>query len=254
MTRVALSIARRDFMGYLATPKAGVVFLLFLMFLGIIFGNYIGMYNEAYMKQQMGGETPNLNDFLRAMFLNLNFILLFIIPAVTMGSFADEIRTHSAKLLYSAPVSSLEIVIGKFLALAAIMGVLLLASSVYPIFLLIHASPDPLMILSAYLGVFLLILSQLAFGMWISALTSSQFFAFLLTVFALFMLMIVNMLAPPESGAAGLAALATYVATPTHLEPFLKGLITVKSAAYFICTTIFFLTVTNIAFDSHRWR
>lgn len=252
----SFAIASRDLRSYLNSPRAGLVFTIFVGFLGLIFANLVARYNMAVMQasQGMGGEAPDINEFVRALFMNAQFILLFIIPGLTMGSFADEYKTQTIKLLQTSPVRSAEIVIGKFLALASLAFFMLVATLPFIVFLDLHGSPDVPMVATAYLGVYLMMLSQISLGMFISSVVSNQFFAFLLTIFTLFLLMIINFFAPGETANSWAGGFVNYIATATHLENFLKGLVTVKSLVYFIGTAIFFSLCSHLTFDSHRWR
>ena len=85
-------------------------------------------------------------------------------------------------------------------------------------------------------------------------MTKNQFLAFLFTMFGLFMLLILNWLAPNLSGGGLTEEVLKYLASMQHLENMMKGMITVKDIFYFICFTSLFLFFTNIVLDSQRWR
>jgi ABC-2 type transport system permease protein len=251
-----LTIAGRDLKAYFASPKAAAIFWFFLIFMGFFFNNFIHMFMQ--MQQQapmMGGQAPTIEQLLRALFYNLHFILLLIVPAVTMASFSEERKSQALRLLMTAPCSATEIVIGKFLAAAGMMGLVLLASFVYPLFTVSHGNPDLSVILSSYLGIFLLMASQVAFGIWVSSLTSNQFMAFLFTMFGLFMLLILNWMAGSLSGGGGMVeSVLKYLASSDHVDAFFKGTLSVSHVAYFLCFTGMFLFFTNVTLDSQRWR
>lgn len=249
------TIARRDILGYLSAPKAAGVFWFFLIFMGFFFQSFVYTFVEMQQRAPMyGGQAPGLEQLIRALFQNLHFILLLVIPAVTMASFSEEKKTQSFRLLQTAPVKSVQIVFGKFFAVLGIMGLVLLCSSVYPLYTIVYGDPDVGPILSSYLGVFLLMSSQLAFGLWISSMTTNQFMAFLFTMFGLFLLLILNWIAPNISGGGAAEEVVKYLASTTHLDNFLKGMITVADVTYFLCFTALFLFFTVIVLDSQRWR
>ena len=202
----------------------------------------------------MGGQAPNLEQLLKALFYNLHFILLLVVPAVTMASFSEEKRNQSIRLLQTSPCTALEIVLGKFFAAAGLMTLVLLASVVYPLFTMTHGNPDKMMILTSYLGLFLLVCSQIAFGLWVSSMTSNQFMAFLFTMFGLFLLLILNWMAPNLSGGGITESILKYIASSDHLDAFFKGTLSVGHAAYFLVFTAMFLFFTNVTLDSQRWR
>jgi ABC-2 type transport system permease protein len=250
-----IAIASRDLRSYFASPKAAAIFWFFLIFMGFFFNNFVQMFLQ--MQQQapmMGGQAPTLEQLLRALFYNLHFILLLIVPAITMASFAEERKTHSLRLLMTAPCTATHIVLGKFLAASAIMALVLLSSIVYPMFTVSHGNPDVMVIVSSYLGIFLLMLSQIAFGLWVSSLTSNQFIAFLFTMFGLFLLLILNWMANSLSGGGVFESVLKYLASSDHVDSFFKGTISVGHVSYFLCFIALFLFFTNVTLDSQRWR
>ena len=78
--------------------------------------------------------------------------------------------------------------------------------------------------------------------------------AYLFTFFGLFLLMILNWIAPNITSGGLLETITKYLATNPHLENFLKGMITVADLAYFLCFASLFLFFTNVVLDSQRWR
>jgi ABC-2 type transport system permease protein len=251
----ATTIAKRDLKAYFASPRGGAILFFFLILMGWFFQNFVVSFTEYQMRAtQMGGQAPTLEQLVRALFYNLNFILILIIPAVTMASFSEEKRNSSLRLLQNAPITSTEIVLGKFLAAATMMGLVLLASSVYPLFLVKYGNPDTGVIMASFLGMFLLICSHLAFGLWVSSMTNNQFIAFLFTMFGLFLLLVLNWLAPSLSGGGVAEKVIRYIASTDHLDSFLKGMISVSHVSYFLCFTALFLFLTNVSLDSERWR
>lgn len=250
-----LAIAGRDLKAYFASPKAAAIFWFFLIFMGFFFNNFIHMFLQ--MQQQapmMGGQAPTIEQLLRALFYNLHFILLLIVPAVTMASFSEEKKNQSLRLLMTAPCTATEIVLGKFFAAAGVMGLVLVASAVYPFFTVLHGNPDKMVILTSYIGIFLLMCSQIAFGLWVSSMTSNQFMAFLFTMFGLFLLLILNWMASSLGGGGVVESVLKYIASSDHVDSFFKGTLSVGHVAYFLCFTALFLFFTNVTLDSQRWR
>lgn len=254
MTQI-LTIAKRDFVSYFSSLKAAIIFWCFLFLMGLFFYSFILTYIE-YQQQSvsMGGEMPRLSELLTAIFQNVHFIFMLIIPAVTMASFAEEEKTHVDRLLKTAPVRTIEIVMGKFLACSGAMALVLLASFVYPAYLLLYGNPDPGPIMLSYLGMFLLVFSQVAFGIWVSSLTSNQFIAFMFTMLGLFLLLILNWIAPNITSAGWTEQIVRYLASTTHLDNFFKGMLSLSDVLYFVAISSLFLFFTYISLDAKRWR
>lgn len=248
------TIAKRDLASYLSAPKAAAIFWFFLALLGLFFFAFVQSFLNYQMEAQPGQQGPSIDQFSLALFQNIHFILLLAIPGITMGSFADEKRNHSFKLLQTAPISSLQIVLGKFFGAFFVMTAMLLASLIYPAYLVIYGNPDIAVIATSYLGVLLLVSAQLSFGLWVSSLTENQFLAFLFTMFGLFLLLILNWVAPLAGLTGSTEAFFKYAAVSPHFEAFLKGVISVGDVTYFLCFSVMFLFFTNVVVDSQRWR
>ncbi len=249
------TIAKRDLFSFFYSLKGSIVFWFFLIFIGFFFHSFVVSFMEMQSQSMgYGGQGPTLSQLLTAIFHNLHFILLLIVPAVTMASFAEEKKTHVDRLLQTSPVTTLQIVLGKFFASTGVLILALVASIVFPLFTVIYGNADVGAIASAYLGVALLICSQVALGVWISSMTDNQFIAFVFTMFGLFFLLILNWIAPNITSPGSTEQFVKYLASTSHLDNFFKGLITVADVTYFLLFTTLFLFFTYVALDSKRWR
>lgn len=249
------TIANRDLKSFFVSFKGSVTFCFLLLLMGIFFRSFAATFLEIQAQtMQTGGEAPKLSQLMTAIFQNLQFILLFIIPAITMSTFAEESKTQVDRLLQTAPVSNFQIVLGKFLASAGVLALVLLASAVYPLFLFKYGNPEIGPILSSYLGIFLLMCAQVAFGLWVSSMVNHQFLAYLFTSFGLFLLLILAWVAPNLSGGGSSEEFVKYLAATPHLDNFFAGLISVADLGYFFAFIGLFLFFTNVAVDAKRWR
>ncbi len=249
------TIANRDLKSFLVSFKGSVTFCFLLLLMGIFFRSFAATFIDIQAQTlQTGGEAPKLTQLLTAIFQNLHFILLFIIPAITMSSFAEERKTQVDRLLQTAPVTNGQIVFGKFIASAGVLGLVLLASAVYPLFLFKYGNPEVGPILTSYLGIFLLMCAQVAFGLWVSSMVAQQFLAYLFTSFGLFLLLILAWVAPNLSNGGATEEFVKYLAATPHLDNFFAGLISVADLGYFLAFIGLFLFFTNVAVDAKRWR
>ena len=249
------TIAKRDLKSYVASLKGAVIFWFFLIITGVFFYNFVVTFVNLQQQAGMsGGEAPTVEQLMSALFQNIHFVILLVIPAITMGTFAEEKRSGAEKLLATSPVSASQIVFGKFFGAMGMMGMLLLASTVFPLYTLVYGNPDIGPLLTGYLGLFLLIGAQVSLGLWISSLTSNQFIAFVFTMFGLFLLLILNWIAPNVSGGGNFESFVKYLAFTTHLDSLFKGVLQVSSITYFVLFIGTFLFFTNVSLDSQRWR
>ena len=246
-------IAKKDFISYFTSVRGTIIISVFLFLTGLFFINFVETFMQMNM-QNGGTGGPALEQLLRALFYNMHFLIILLIPAVTMSSFAEERKSQSIRILQTAPISSMQIVMGKFLASTGLVFIMIAAASIYPIYTIAYGNPDIGPIVTGLVGLLLLTMSHVAFGIWISSMTKSQLLALLFTFGGLFLLLILNWFAGNISGSGWLENAFKYLASTPHLDVLLKGMITVSDIGYFACFTAMFLFFTNVVIDSLRWR
>lgn len=250
-----LTIASKEFKSSFYSLRASMIFFLFTLFLGVFFFYYI----DAFMSIQnqassSGAIQPKLSQLVMAFFESINFLLIFIIPSLTMSAFAEEKKYHSLKLLQASTLTPLQIVVGKYLGNLSVMLLAIVFSFIYPLYLYIYGKIGIGLLVSSYLGVSLLVSFQLAFGLWISVLAHSPFMAFITTLFGLFSLLIVGAFSAMIKANNILQVVLKYVGVSEHYSSFVKGMVTVSDTGYFVLLTLLFLFFSLIAFDGLRWR
>ncbi len=157
-------IARRDIGSFFSSPIFYVVTTVFLILYSFLFFAILTDFSQLSVQiapqaaqLQEAGQSVNANDMVIVPSLgNMSVILLFIIPLITMRSFAEERKNKTFSLLLSSPVHLREIVAGKFLACFAIVGFMLLLSSYSIIMIAIVGEPEWGPIFSGYLGLLLM--------------------------------------------------------------------------------------------------
>lgn len=163
-----LSIFRREFQGYFATPVAYVFIVIFLFLTGL-FTFYIGAFYER-------GQA-DLEPFFRYH----PWLYMLLIPAISMRLWSEERKSGTLELLLTLPISLAEAVVGKFLAAWAFTAIALALT--FPLWLTVNylGNPDNTVIAAGYLGSLLMAGGFLAIGSCISALTRNQVVAFVLS-------------------------------------------------------------------------
>jgi ABC-2 type transport system permease protein len=242
--RNVLTIAKREFNMYFASPVAYVVAFGVLLILGLVF------YANFALSSQFGG-APEANQLL-GLFVTL---MLFFTPALTMRLMAEEHRTGTIELLLTAPVREWELVTGKWLAALGFLALLILLTGIYPFILNRFVTPglDVGTLGAAYLGLFLFVASMVAMGVFVSALFSNQIAAFF-GILALQLLMwFVSY--PVQNDTGPVARVLQYLDLPTHFyDNFFSGVVDVTDIVYFISITVFFLFIAARVVESRRWR
>ena len=258
--RNSFAIAKKELNIYFATPIAYVMFTLFVVVGSYYFVNLVSQY-EAISKQLMMQQNQemlsrlNFQDIIfRNLFGFLGIILVFIVPFLTMRLIAEERRAKTLELLYTTPVTPIEIVLGKYFASLTVLVCALGLTLLYPVLVEKFAGQTGVewrSVLLGYLGLFLLGSAFLSIGLFISALTESQVVAALLTFVSLLMLWIIGWAAQSADGIA--KELLQYSAAVGHLDSFSKGTIDLKDIVYFLSVIVLGLFATHRAIEAHRW-
>jgi ABC-2 type transport system permease protein len=255
--RNILTIAWRDIRSVFVSPIAYVVLTGFVLLAGWFFFNLLGQFNRlvAAYSALPGYDTAwlNLNDAVVTPLLqNLSVVLLIVVPMITMRSFAEERSVGTYELLFTSPVRVTEIVLGKFLAGAFMITLMVGMTLMYPGILMYYGNPEPGLIVSGYLGLYLTAIAFVAVGNFTSALTSNQIIA---AVSALVIVLSLFVISWPADGAGEpLKSILTYMAVTENFTAMIRGVIDTKNLIYFASLITVFLFLTHRAVESARWK
>ncbi len=255
-----LAIYEREIKSYFASPIAYVVIGLFLILAGIFFyliiSNFVQMSMRVDMMAQqyrMAPQKMNVNLMaIRPILHNMSLFALFFLPLVTMRLYSDEKRTGTIELLMTSPVTNAQAILGKFAAASTLFLVMIAGTWLYIIFLFLYGNPELGPILTGYLGLFLLGLSYLAFGVFFSTLTDNQIIAAVSTfVFILFFWAIgwVSGFLSPALG-----ELLSNFSLIEHFDDFAKGVLDTKHIVYYVSFIFMGLFLSFVSIESARWR
>jgi ABC-2 type transport system permease protein len=261
------AIASREIRSLFVSPVAYVVLTLWSVLAGTFFLSSLVAFDEnlrfAQQFQQVDQlAAMNLNDSLIAPFYGAMWVvMIFLLPAVTMGLFANEKAQATEELLLTSPLGIGEIVLGKFLAGAAFATLMTAIVAFFPGMLFAYGDPELGKTASGLLGLLLVSLAYVAAGGFASSLTRNQLIAFvialvLLLVLGLMLPFLVDVTVAGGSAAEGgwFAGLMRWVATGYHMERLLRGLVDTADLAYFGVVTAVFLVLTKAIVESARWR
>src|SRR5208283_2536321 len=158
----SLTIAGKELAGYFLQPVAYVVMTVFLLLGGFFFFALL-RYFEVTLNAYSAMQNPevlqrlNLNEIvIEPLLHNLSIVLVILVPAITMRSFAEEKRAGTYELLLTAPVRTGEIVAGKFIAASAFMLIMIALAGIFPLILVAFGNPEVAVMLSGYIGLALL--------------------------------------------------------------------------------------------------
>ncbi len=238
----------RELRSLWVTPLAWVLLTSFLLLQGGIF--YTVTLHFAQMADGSSEAGP-LSAYFGQNSLLLAITLLLLCPALTMRTLAEERKTGSIELLLAAPVSSTDIVLGKYLASLLTYALMWTPTVLYAVVLRTVSEVDWHVIASSYLGIALVGASYLALGILCSALGKSQLIALLLSTlvqFGLFVLGIGEYILDPGP----LRDLSAHLSLTTLLEETAKGLIDTRRLVLHGSVSVWALFVTSRLVES--WR
>ena len=230
-----LNIFVREFKGYFISPIAYIVISIFLILTGWFFFSTFFIYNQAE---------------LRGFFTLLPFVLSFIVPAITMRLFSEEFNTGSYELLLTMPVSRTDIIAGKFLSAVAFVGVMLVPTLSYPIFISFLGDLDIGPVIGGYAGAIMLGGTFAAIGLFTSALTRNQIIAFIVGTLICFSLTLIDKLLVlfPE----GLVNILQYLGADYHFQNIAKGIVDSRDILYFLSVSFLMLYGTNLVIQEKQ--
>jgi ABC-2 type transport system permease protein len=229
-------IFKKEFKTYFISPIAYIVISVFLIIIGWMF------FSTFFLNRQAS---------LIRFFSLLPVTFAFIIPAVTMRLFSEEINVGSYELLLTLPVSFKEIILGKFLAAVAFVGVMLSPTIVYAISISFLGDLDWGPVIGGYLGALLLGAGFSAIGLLASCLTRNQVVAFIIGMaicFFLTLLIDFILFFLPSF----LVGIFQYLSANFHFQNISKGIIDSRDLLYFIILSFVALYSTNLIMQEKK--
>ena len=240
--RAMWAVLKRELTGYFVTPVAYVFIVVFLVLTGVF-----------TFSEELGNFYARGQADLRPFFSFHPWLYLFLIPAVSMRLWAEERRSGTIELLMTLPIAPWAAVAGKYLAAWLFTGIALALT--FPMWITVNVlgDPDNGVVLTGYLGSFLMAGGFLAIGACISALTKSQAIAFVLSTVACFLFLLAAFpfvqaalagWAPPavQDSIAGLSFL-------NRFDAISKGVVALRDVVFFLALITLALAANAIVVD-----
>jgi len=226
----------KEVRSFFNSPVAYIVIVVYLAILGWFFVSNLFINNMST---------------LRTVFEMTPFLLLFFAPAMTMRLISEEKKAGTLELLFTKPIKEYEIVTGKFLAAWVLYFFTLLPTLCYYITITFIGTLDTGTVIGGYLGLMLVGAVFLAVSVFGSALTENQVVAFIVSlfiVFALFMLDKILFYLPIT-----LATILEYISVDYHFSNIARGVIDTRDIIYYISTVSFALFMATSVLQKRRW-
>ena len=239
MSRVK-AVAARELRAYFDSPIAYVFLVVFAGTALFTFFNVQGFFSRGIAD-------------LRGLFSPLPFLMILLVPALTMRLWAEERKQGTIEVLLTLPARDHELVAGKFLASWTLLACGLALTFALPISVAVLARLDWGPVIGGYLGALLLGAAYLAVGQFLSASTENQILAFILALVVCLALYGVGTEAFTGLFADRTASVMRQIGTGSRFASIARGVIDVRDLAYYASLTFFFLAACVVAVRARRW-
>lgn len=234
------AIFKREFKTYFTSP---IGYIVLAMIFGLS-GYYFFLYNLA----------SGYADLSYVFSSVLTFLMLLVLPVLTMRLMSDDKRQKTDQALLTAPVSLTGIVLGKFFAAFLLFTIGISIMLVFAVIIATQITPDWLVIMGNFIGLLLLGGMIISIGLLISCLTESQFVAALGTFLASFALLMIDSVGSMLSSSTVAVAITDFLSVSQRYSNFTSGLMQYDDVVFFVSTTALFLFLTVRVLDRKRWN
>jgi ABC-2 type transport system permease protein len=236
------SVFKRELKSYFTTPVAYVFLVVFLFFAG-------------YLAFKQGFFEARQAD-MRAFFMNLPLLFVFMVPATAMRLWSEERRVGSIELLLTLPITVVQAVLGKFFAAWFFLAIALLLTFPMVITVCYLGDPDVGLIITGYVGSLLMAGGFLAIGCFFSAVSKNQVISFVLAVVACAILVFAGM--PTTMNylsmflPGGLVSAVETMSFQSHFESIQRGVLEFKDLSYFVLLIVGWIAACSVILDERK--
>jgi ABC-2 type transport system permease protein len=260
-----VAIYRRELQNYFVSPLAysvaGIFWLLAgFFFIAILFGP-TGLIQQAALAdaqgQQSGTPLPPVDlpyQFLQIYLGVLGSLVMFILPILSMGLYAEERKRRTLELLATSPITNWAVAVGKLLAVVTFFATLVLPLMIYEAIVLSASTPpfNFAIMFAGHIGLILLAAAILSIGMFISSLTESTILAAIFTFALVLFLWVIDLIARSAGGVVGDAI--AHLSLLKHYTTLVQGIIDTSSLIVFASFIILGIFLTAQSIDALRFQ
>jgi ABC-2 type transport system permease protein len=244
-------IAGQELRRLFLSPLAWSILAVVELILGYLFLVQVSTFLDLQPQLAITEGAPGLTEIVVAPLLaNAAVVLLLVVPLLTMRLISEERRAQTLSLLFSAPISMTEILLGKYLGVMGFFLILVALMALMPLSLLLGGSIDWGLVGAGFIAVVLLLGSFAALGLFMSTLTAQPAVAAIATFGVLLLLWILDWAA--ETGAETASGLFGYLSLLRHYEAMLEGVFNSADVAYYALFIATFLILSIRRLDADR--
>lgn len=235
-----IALARKELDSYFSSPMA-------LIFVGVFL--VTTLFTFFWVDGFFGRGVADV----RSLFRWLPILMIFLVAALTMRQWSEEQQTGTLEILLTMPVRLAQLVLGKFLAVLALVAVALALTLFLPITVGLIGNLDAGPVIGGYLAALLMAAAYIAIGLFVSSRTDNQLVALILTVIVCGLFHLVGSSTIVDLVPAFLADLLRAIGTGSRFESIERGVIDLRDLLYYVSLTVIFLGLNVLSLDSKRW-
>ena len=230
-------ICKKELVSYFNSIIAYLALIVFLVLTGWFFASTFFVIGQADMRNVINV---------------IPFILMFFVPALTMGLLSEEKRSGTIEILTTMPVKDYEIVLGKYFATIILIAITIALTFPYPLTVSLLGDMDEGAVLGQYIGLLFMGLVYAAIGIFASGLSKNQVVAFIVSfviIFILYMMGQALIFVP-----SGMARVLEYISIDYHFGNIARGVIDLRDIIYYLTLIGLGLLFADITLESRKWR
>lgn len=230
-TRNIRTVFQKEFNSYFNTPIGYIFLSLFLLLISFLF--FYGLGGNSFWDLKISS--------MEQYFAWVPILFIFFIPAITMRLWSEEEKSGTIEVLFTLPVTDIEIVFGKFFSAWCFLGIGLLGTILVPITIWVLGELDWGLVFSGYLGTFLLGGAYISLGLFISSISKEQIVAFLISLFACLVLFLIGHQTLLQFLGNTLGGFVAFFSLSQHFESFRMGIFDPRDIFFFLSFIAFML-------------
>jgi len=227
-------ITKKEFKDYFSTPVAYIVIAVFALVIGVYFGQSVFVENQAS---------------LRKLFEFIPLLWIVVIPALTMKSFAEEIKTGTLEVMMTLPITKVQIILGKFFANLLIVILMLLTTLPAAFTITNLGNPDIGQMVVAYIGLLLLASVYILIGQAVSINSKNQIVAFIISAFVIAILYFIGEVQVLTVVPANLREIFEFLGLGSHFRSIARGVIDSRDVIYYFSLITIAFIATLLSFN-----
>lgn len=242
-------IAKRELRAMFLSPLAWAILGIIQVIVCLLFLKSVELYLSYQPQMEASNIDPGITAIIvEALYGSTAFLLLIIVPLITMRLISSERQNKTLTLLFSAPLSMTEIILGKYLGTILFLTLMIFMITLMPLSILIGGNLDFGLLFSNMLGLMLILAAFASVGLYISTLTSNPILSAVISFTILLLLYLIDLLATNDN-ASGLFA---YISLRSHLEKLLTGVFNSSDILYYLLFISTFIILSIRRLDNDR--